>query len=598
MSLNVEQPQNTVQNTSNTTSDSSQENTTPPSIYHPFSTSKVKEEVLEGYNLAQKLYEQGDYQQVIDRLELNVLGTNSTLQLDGYLLAALAAAKLDDMTKSFDYWKEAELLSSARHPDNQNKLQESKATILEHFGDWLAVVKTRMALTYNLPLNEGERNQEQLWLAIQNLTQNEIDELYQEKDPTLHGWLTISGILRDQTLSIEQQLNTFSQWQNDNSDHPAAILPPKDFQIMSSLGDMAPKKIAIMLPMSGNLERASQAILDGFFSSFYNQKESRPQVFIIDVNNYENIKDALAAANEKLPDIIIGPLQKNNVAQISRLELSTPVIALNQLDLNLHAKNLYHFSLNPEDEIHELIAFAKQEGAQNAAILSTQDTWAQKQSDEFREAATKENVNITSNQTYANTPRGRQDAIQKLLLVNESYARKRLIEQWSGVQVESIARSREDLDYIYYAGKLTDAKQIRPLLDFHFADGIPMLATSTLNDSAPEKSTNPNDIERILFTELPALTPNNKALSGLFQSQGSNILRRLQALGADSYLLANKYQLFTLLPSTKIAANTGIITIDKDGIFHKRPEIMTYRKGNLVYANSAQFFKQEEATQE
>ncbi|MEP0074251.1 MAG: penicillin-binding protein activator [Marinomonas sp.] len=594
----MEQPQNTVQNTSNTTSDSSQENTTPPSIYHPFSTSTVKEDVLLGYNLAQKLYEQGDYQQVIDRLELNVLNTNSTLQLDGYLLAALAAAKLDDMTQSFDYWKEAELLSSARHPNNQNKLQENKATILEHFGDWLAVVKTRIALTYNLPLNEGERNQEQLWLAVQNLTQNEIDELYQQKDPTLHGWLTISGILRDQTLSIEQQLNTFSQWQNDNSDHPAAILPPKDFQIMSSLGDMAPKKIAIMLPMSGNLERASQAIIDGFFSSFYNQKESRPQVFIIDVNNYENIKNALAAANEKLPDIIIGPLQKNNVAQISRLELNTPVIALNQLDLNLHANNLYHFSLNPEDEIHELIAFAKQEGAQNAAILSTQDTWAQKQSDEFREAATKENVNITSNQTYANTPRGRQDAIQKLLLVNESYARKKLIEQWSGVQVESIARSREDLDYVYYAGKLTDAKQIRPLLDFHFAEKIPMLATSTLNDSAPEKSTNPNDIERILFTELSALTPNNKALSGLFQSQNSNILRRLQALGADSYLLANKYQLFTLLPSTKIAANTGIITIDKDGIFHKRPEIMTYRKGNLVYANSAQFFKQKETTQE
>ncbi|WOD07108.1 penicillin-binding protein activator [Marinomonas sp. GJ51-6] len=306
----MEQPQNTVQNTSNTTSDSSQENTTPPSIYHPFSTSTVKEEVLLGYNLAQKLYEQGDYQQVIDRLELNVLSTNSTLQLDGYLLAALAAAKLDDMTQSFDYWKEAELLSSARHPDNQNKLQENKATILEHFGDWLAVVKTRMALTYNLPLNEGERNQEQLWLAVQNLTQNEIDELYQQKDPTLHGWLTISGILRDQTLSIEQQLNTFSQWQNDNSDHPAAILPPKDFQIMSSLGDMAPKKIAIMLPMSGNLERASQAIIDGFFSSFYNQKESRPQVFIIDVNNYENIKDALAAANEKLPDIIIGYFTK------------------------------------------------------------------------------------------------------------------------------------------------------------------------------------------------------------------------------------------------------------------------------------------------
>jgi outer membrane PBP1 activator LpoA protein len=366
---------------------------------------------------------------------------------------------------------------------------------------------------------------------------------------------------------------------------------------MSSIEDMAPKKIVLMLPMSGKLERASQAIVDGFFATFYNQKEARPQVSIINVDDYSNINDALAAANEKQPDVIIGPLQKNNVAQVGRLDLPYPVIALNQLDINLHPKNLYHFSLSAEDEIHELITFAKQEGATKAAILNIQDTWALKQSDEFRVAATKENITITSNQSYANTPKGRQDAIQKLLLIDESYARKRRIEQWTGTKVESIARSREDLDYVFYVGKLNDAKQIRPLIDFYFADKIPMLATSTLNDSEPDKSINPSDIERILFTEVPALTPNSTTLDVLPKNQSSNILRRLQALGADSYLLANKYRLFTLLPSTKISANTGIITIDENGIFHKRPEIMTYRKGNLVYANNHPYFQQQENTE-
>jgi len=60
--------------------------------------------------------------------------------------------------------------------------------------------------------------------------------------------------------------------------------------------------------------------------------------------------DALAAANEKQPDVLVGPLQKNNVAQVGRLDLPYPVIALNQLDINLHPKNLYHFSLSAEDE--------------------------------------------------------------------------------------------------------------------------------------------------------------------------------------------------------------------------------------------------------
>ena len=590
MNLNMEQQQKLTQS-------ATQERTLPPSIYHPIKTTDVSKELGEAYRSAKSFYEQGEFQQVIDTLENEVLSTTSSIQFEAYLLAALATSNLDNATESFDFLKQAGRLTAARHPDNQNKLKDTKASILEHFGNWLDAVSLRMDLTYNLPLNEGEDNQTKLWLAVQNLTQNEIDELYQQQRPLLNGWLTISGILRNQSLSIEQQLTVFENWRIENPNHPAALSPPQDFQIMSSIEDMAPKKIVLMLPMSGKLERASQAIVDGFFATFYNQKEARPQVSIINVDDYSNINDALAAANEKQPDVIIGPLQKNNVAQVGRLNLPYPVIALNQLDINLHPKNLYHFSLSAEDEIHELITFAKQEGATKAAILNIQDTWALKQSDEFRVAATKENITITSNQSYANTPKGRQDAIQKLLLIDESYARKRRIEQWTGTKVESIARSREDLDYVFYVGKLNDAKQIRPLIDFYFADKIPMLATSTLNDSEPDKSINPSDIERILFTEVPALTPNSTTLDVLPKNQSSNILRRLQALGADSYLLANKYRLFTLLPSTKISANTGIITIDENGIFHKRPEIMTYRKGNLVYANNHPYFQQQENTE-
>jgi len=603
MNLNMDQPQSTVQKPNTA---GSQEKTTPDSVYHPFKKPTLSQEATEAYQLAQALYEQGDNQQTIDRLESNVLYSSSPIQFEAYLLAALAASNLDRSNESFNYLKEAELLSAARHPDNQNTIKETRATVLEHFGNWPEVVAIRMDLTYNLPLGQGEKNQSKLWLAIQNLTQNEEDEFYKQNRPLLNGWLTISDILRDQSLSIEQQLSTFERWQQENPDHPAALSPPQDFQIMASLSEMAPQKIALMLPMNGNLGRASQAIIDGFFANFYNQKEARPQVYVINIDDYADVKDALDAANEKQPDIIIGPLQKNNVAQISRLDLPYPVIALNQLDINQHPKNLFHFSLSAEDEIHESINFAKQKGAINAAILSTQDTWALKQSDEFRTAAEKENVNITSNQSYANTPRGRQDAIQKLLLVNESYARKKLIEQWTGTKVESIARSREDLDYVYYVGKLNDAKQIRPLLDFYFAEKIPMLASSTLNDSSPERSTNPSDIERIIFTEISALifteisalTPKNRSLDTLSKNQNSNILRRLQALGADAYLLANKHPLFTLLPTTRISANTGIITMDESGVFHKRPEIMTYRKGNLVYATSNQFFQQKEETEE
>lgn len=589
--LNMPQQTSTLIQADNNAAD----NTPPPSIYQPYKPNN-SEVISTAYQQAQLSYQDGAYIQAISILEKSVLGKPSSVQFDAYLLAAKINAQLDNALDAFLLLNKADQLAAARHPDKQNQIKETRASILEHFGNWPEVVKLRMALSYSLPLDEGQANQDKLWMAVQNLTQNEIDSLYEAQQPILNGWLTISNILRDQSLSIEQQLASFQKWQQRNNSHPAAANPPQDFKLMASIEDMAPQKIVLMLPMSGKLQRASQAIVDGFFATYYNQNEKRPQVNIVDVDQYSDIKDALAAANEMTPDIIIGPLQKPNVARISRMELPYPVIALNQLDFNKAAKNLFHFSLSAEDEIHELINFAKQEGATKAAVLSTQDTWALKQNDEFIAAAEQEHVKVTSAQSYANTPQGRQNAVQKLLLIDESYARKNLVQRWTGHQVDAIARPRQDLDYVFYVGKLDDAKQIRPLLDFYFADSVPMLSTSNLNDSAPDRNTKAEDIERILFTELPALSGSKKTASALPPNPGSNILRRLQALGADSYLLANKYQLFALLKSTRISANTGIITMDDNGVFHKRPEIMTYRRGNLVYARSKQFFEQEEET--
>ncbi|MCV2403038.1 penicillin-binding protein activator [Marinomonas sp. C2222] len=588
----------TTTNTQVVLDDTPQETELPESIYHPLKKSATPIEVTAGYQLARNLFAQGDYQQTIDRLELNVLNIDSPLQFDGYLLAALASSELSNTPQAFQFLRQAEALSSAAHPDHQNELKDTAASIYENTHNWISAVRMRLDLSYNLPLDEQAFNEEKLWLDIQNLNQNEVSVLYLLEEPTLNGWLQISDILRDQTLSTDQQLNAFNEWQLDNPFHPASQTPPKDFHILSTIEEMAPEKIVLMLPMSGKLEQASQAIVSGFLVSYYNQKNSRPEVLIVDIDQFDNVEDALSAANEKQPDIIIGPLQKSNVATISRQNLTTPVIALNQLDQLSPNNRLFHLSLNADDEIRELINFSKKEGATTAAILSTQDTWAQKQGDDFYKMALEANIQVVSRLDYADTPKGRQGAVQKLLLIDKSLKRKASIERWTGEQVEGIARSRTDLDYVYYVGRLGDAKQIRPLLDFYFADDIPMLATSSLNDSTPEKSSNSSDFERILFTEAPALSSNDNALFTLRKTTKSNILRRLQALGADAYLLANKHKLFTLLPSTKISANTGIITLGDDGTFHKRPEVMTYRKGNLVYADSEQFFPQEESRKE
>ena len=567
------------------------------SIYHPNAASKTPPAISEAFQSAQVAYHNGNYQQALALLENGPLKTKSNLEFDANLLAALSAAKLDDKALSFSFITRAEQLPEVSHPDKHNQLQETIATVLEHFENWIDVIDIRMALSRHLPLDQGDYNQQQLWLAIQNLTENEVEQLYARQNFELHEWLNVSSILRNTNLTLDQQVAAYQEWAEQNPEHPAALTPPQDFQVLASMNELEPKKIVLLLPTTGPLKQASKAISDGFFSAFYHKKDQRPEVFIVNTNAYESIEEALNQAYTHTPDVIIGPLQKNHVARLSYLDLPYPVIALNQLDINQKNQNLFHFSLSSEDDIKQLIVFAKQQGAENAAILSTQDTWALKQADEFSQAAEKEHLTLLSNQSYGSTSKERQQAVQKLLLVDESYQRKQLIERWTGEQVETTTRSRKDLDYIFYVGKLSDAKQIRPLVDFYFADAIPMLSTNSLNDNPPGASDNTSDIERILFTEIPALTSKQSQTSNLPSHPGSNILRRLQALGADAYLLANRYSLFTQLANTKMSANTGIISMDDMGIFHKRPEIMTYRKGRLVNVQDYEYFPQYEQAQ-
>lgn len=568
----------------------------PPSIYHPL-PSQAPKALADSYNQALQLYRDGNFQQAQDALTEKLLNTESVIRFKAHLLAAAIASELDDPVNAMALLNKAQNLPAGDHPDNQNLLAKTKATILEHTNSWPEVVTTRMTLLENLPQGEGQENETKLWRAVQNLTKNEMDELDKTASPTLKGFFTISRILRNQTLSIEQQLAAYKQWQTDNPNHPAAIDVPQDFRVISTLNDMAPKKIVLMLPMDGKLELASQAIVNGFFSAYYHQKLPRASISIVNTDDYKNIEDALQAADAQNPDVIIGPLKKNNVAQISKLNPQHPVIALNEVIDNQKVPNVFHFSLDAQDDIDELISFAKQAGATKAAILSTQSTWALRQSDEFRIAAGKANVTLAANLSYKDTSKDRQEAVQKLLLVNESKSRIYTIQKWIGENVDTEVRPRQDLDYVYYVGKLSDAKQIRPLLDFYFAKDIPMLASNTLNDTPPEKGINYSDIERILFAEIPAIVQSDNTLKEVSSGRDSNILRRLHALGADAYLLANRYPLFVQLPTTRLSANTGIITMDEYGTFHKRPEIMTYRNGHLVHAVSTQFFPKKEETE-
>ncbi len=527
------------------------------------------------------------YSQAQQLLEDHVINVDFNDRFDGLLLYSRVSAAQNSPLLAIQALSQARELPVAELPQNRINLLTTHAEVMTTLEIWPSVVRNRVKLSTILPPTAQPENEMLLWSAVQNLTDNELSYLKTTNLPLLPGWLEISRILRNQDLNVDQQLQQFNRWQVNNPSHPASINPPADFKIMASLDDQLPNAFAILLPMSKELQTASSAILDGMLRQYYTNTGKRPRIDIIDTDQYEDFSEAYQTALDTEAEIIIGPLRKQNVARLPSLVTDIPTIALNQLDTMQAHQNLYHFSLNVDDDIRELMSFAKQEGAVTSAILAIQHTWALRQSDQFQRLAEDSDTPVLESLSYEDTPLGRQRAIKSLLQIDESEARISSVAQWTGQSIETTSRARQDLDYVYYVGKMDNAKQIRPLIDFYFANDIPMLASQTLHDGKPSSSTKNEDIERIIFTEVPALSQQPSKTNSPY------VLQRLNALGNDSYLIASRLPLFTLVRSAKLSAKTGIITLNEEGIFNRRPNILTYKKGALVDAK--QEYRESEA---
>lgn len=564
-------------------------------------TEQADKSPLYYFDAASLKYNAGQLATALSILEKQVIPYPSFKQFDAYLLVAQIYTELKQPLYALNALFKAKRLPNANLITSQYNLGLKRASALEVLQNWPAVVKERVKLGLILPFEDVLTNQNQLWQAIQNLTDPEVAFLQKSHDPILIGWLNISNILRSKSDTLSMQLNAFKNWQARNPLHPASSNPPEDFVVIGELNQTKLNKVAIILPMTGKLSLASRAIIDGFLAAYYQiQATDKPQLLFINSNEYEDIGLALEAAYIQDVDVIVGPLAKSSVAQLSRFDLKKPVIALNQLETSSKHPNLHYFSLTSADDILELISFAKQEGATNAGILSLTEPWALRQADEFKQIGMQENIKIVSNIEFNNKPKERESAIKELLLINESQQRKKLIERSLGQKVSSIDRPRQDLDYLYFVGHLTDAKQIRPSLDYYYANdnNIPILASHSLNNKTPDKSTKKEDIERILFTEVPALTRPNALMQQISYKVSKNILKRLQAMGADAYLLANRYWVFHKLPQAKISANTGLLTLDELGIFRKRPELVMFKSGRLINAKNKDIFTITRTTEE
>jgi outer membrane PBP1 activator LpoA protein len=419
---------------------------------------------------------------------------------------------------------------------------------------------------------ELDNNRQRLWDALEEKSLMGFQEAYDPEDSLLAGWITLAEAMAN-APSVRAQKIILNAWSKDYPSHPAyevalRNLDSGDDQFaggVHSLGTI--NSVGVLLPLSGRLAKAGTVIRQGIEAA--NRRQSSP----LRVSFHDTGPGALGAYSEAMGqrvDALIGPLNKNNILELSSRLGETPTLALNRIDSGFDFGGLLQFGLAPEDEAINAAHFALAEGYTQAVTLTPSNEWGQRVLQSFNQAFTSGGGSIMEEATYATRDNDHSLAITNMLNVDESKQRFQQVRYLLGNEIEFDARRRQDTDFIFLAATSSQGRLIRPQLKFHYASRIPVFATSNIFEADPIRN---KDIDGV---QLPisdwvidpvgrdALLADGLNISE--ETPASSQVLQLFSLGFDAlgYLVH-----LSIDPETPFAGLSGELSIDDYGVIHR-----------------------------
>lgn len=477
--------------------------------------------------------------------------------------------------------------------EQEARLRDARAQIFERSGQLAESISERIGRSAILTSNsDTSLNQEALWRTLLTMPLRELQTRSTQGGGITQGWYSLAALSKNNTQDLEGQQAQLSLWLKQWKNHPANGNLPKDLSLLQELIHQQPKKIALLLPLQGRLGEAGNAVSDGFFAAYYhsinvsaNTPSGQRQAPVI--HQYDTSQGAVAAYQKALTegaDIIIGPLDKEDVNQISRTaHFPVPLLSLNYASLSdAQAKpNFFQFGLAVEDEARQVARQAIQDGHRRALVVAPKQDVSERSVQAFSEewqklGGTLVNRIVFTDQAFFT------EALRSTLLIDASSARMSQLKQQLGTKLEFTPRRRADIDMVFIAATPSQGRQIKPTLAFHYASDLPVYATSTIYSGEVDVANN-EDLNGILFSTIPWLfDSNNPAKQAIAQhTKSSAVYSRLHALGADAFHLYARLPQLQQAPQMRLYGATGSLHLLADGRI-EREQVWARFQGGLV----------------
>ncbi|GAC1632299.1 MAG: hypothetical protein NVS9B10_26670 [Nevskia sp.] len=185
----------------------------------------------------------------------------------------------------------------------------------------------------------------------------------------------------------------------------------------------------------------------------------------------------------------------------------------------------------------------------------------------FQSRLTELGGHLAESGRYSGDPQNWSDPVRRLLRYAPIEDKKKAAEARAKVGPGVDPQRRNDFDFVFIAGRASQARVLWPLFRYYHTDRLPIYATAAVFEGDGD-----SDLSGIRFCDSPWLLDNGGPWVGLASDarSGRNLDNaRLFAMGHDAFLLAGRIAQNQLHPGDQIAGATGLLKVDGGGAIHR-----------------------------
>lgn len=391
----------------------------------------------------------------------------------------------------------------------------------------------------------------------------------------MRGWTSLFTRLTQSLDDREPISASLERWLLQFPQHPASVH-------VQELLDQAPwvreqpRRIAVLLPLTGQFAQQGQAIRDGVLAALSNERNE--DVLFIDTSRTDPDEVITTLLDENI-EAVIGPLARDYVDRLANTIHSQEFVApwvhlwLNRAPEDYAPELDNFFALDIDTEVQSAVDYLSDSGHQQVLVLGTDTQRGRQLARQFESTwQSRHGPNSSRTGSYRSSTE-MPDVVAQSLHVRDSNTRIEQVERAAGsISIESEPRSRRDVTAVYLLGDAAQARLLKPFIETNispFATRMPVFASSAIHEAAGNRGR--GDLDGITFSDAPWLLPKHPQadLLARFHRLRSNLSpssQRLVAMGYDAMELLPRISSMNWLPGYDHQGLTGQLRISDNAV--------------------------------